>query len=439
MPQPPQRALQDASDRANRQPAVSRSGKQKAVTAEDDHWAQELAEIRREVQSVRDIYADSARETLLQTRDPRHSDYGDRAAMMRKVIMGPGSRSNSASFAVLKAANKPLIDEAKNAHKALTDGSRKRKRGSSFEEDVALYKQNLDHIDVDEMHIDLDCQQVRNLINKVVDNKIMKKGEFCSAIGLSNAAVNAFLKKFGPCEGDTSDVYANAWGWFKQREIAGLKMPNPNKKQKTDAAAAPATTSASTSAPAPAPVPAPAPAVASKSASAGPSKSRSTAAKPGARSTTTTPSLPDISQIQLELEETDEVEVYDTCDEIRRKISAHLRQPGVTQAQFCRDLYAQLREPRCAGIQSKQLADFRRKKGPRAGSTSSVFYAAYVYFEKLRLARGKPKSAHREAMEDIWECQGGFDREHDGRHAFVMSANSTPVMDQYGRVFGMPF
>ncbi|KAJ3542997.1 hypothetical protein NM208_g3800 [Fusarium decemcellulare] len=126
-----------------------------------------------------------------------------------------------------------------------------------------------------------------------------------------------------------------------------------------------------------------------------------------------TKALPDISDIQLYREETDEVPVYDDCNEIRRKIKAHMKTPGLTQAQFCRDLYAQLNAPKCKGIQSKQLTDFCRAKGANAGAKSSVFYAAYVYFEKLRIAQGKPLTKHRMDMEAVWP--GGFPRDRDDR------------------------
>lgn len=111
------------------------------------------------------------------------------------------------------------------------------------------------------------------------------------------------------------------------------------------------------------------------------------------------------------------VPVYETCDEVRRKINKHLLlTPGLTQAQFCRDLFAMLRGTKYTGLQSKQLNDFRNKNGPRAGCSSSVFYAAYVFFETARIAEGTPKSQHRLAMEYIWARHGGFDLKHDGRH-----------------------
>ncbi|CAJ2504331.1 Uu.00g117250.m01.CDS01 [Anthostomella pinea] len=143
--------------------------------------------------------------------------------------------------------------------------------------------------------------------------------------------------------------------------------------------------------------------------------------------------LPDTSAIRLPGEETNQVPVYDSCDEIRKKINAHLKTPGLTQAQFCRDIHAQLNQAKSKGIQSKQLADFRSKKGPNAGAKSVVFYSAYVYFEKLRIAQKKPKSSHREKMEEVWGA-AGIDREHDHTALVTVMAGEIPYSDQYGQL-----
>lgn len=253
--------------------------------------------------------------------------------------------------------------------------SRKRKSEVSSDEAIAAYKQNLDHINVDNMQLDLNCNAVRSLINKVIERGIYKKGEFCNTIGCSPTAVNRFLEKTGLTGGIDSDVYDRAWAWFKKRELAGLTMPA-------------ATASAS---------------------------------QKKAKITATRPSTADLNSIHLDGEETDSVPVFETCDVVRRKITAHLKTPGMTQAQFCRDLHAQLKMPGCKSIQSKMLNDFRGKKGAVAGCTSSVYYAAYVYFEKLRIAEGKPKSKHRLEMEKIYPR--GAERERDGRHGSVVWMN----------------
>jgi hypothetical protein len=46
-------------------------------------------------------------------------------------------------------------------------------------------------------------------------------------------------------------------------------------------------------------------------------------------------------------------------------------------------------------IQSKQVSDFLRKKGPTAGAERGLYYAAYVFFEKMRKYEGKSRSKTR--------------------------------------------
>ncbi|KAI0122354.1 hypothetical protein F4814DRAFT_408444 [Daldinia grandis] len=320
----------------------------------------------------------------------------------RPALQDASSRANQAPVlppSGTKAAGQPAATKitAPTSKVGATTG-KKRKSETSLDDDIAAYKQDLSHIETDHLAVHMSCNQVRGKINKLLDNNIMKKGEFCDAIGSTSRSLNTFLSKRGSMDGAGSPAYTDAWGWFRQRELAGLKMPDVKKRQKTEAAAV-----------------------------AGPSSAGSKATVPPVSGT-------DISNISLPREETDSVSVYDTCDEVRKKINAHLKTPGLTAAQFCRDIYAQLRQPKGKCFQSKQLADFRGKKGANAGCTSPVFYAAYIYFEKKRIAEGKPKSQHRLKMEDLWAMRGGFDREHDGRFAYIIPVGKSAHMDQYGLI-----
>lgn len=140
----------------------------------------------------------------------------------------------------------------------------------------------------------------------------------------------------------------------------------------------------------------------------------------------------DVSDIKLDGEEEGEVEVYDTCDEIRRKIAAYLREPDVTQAGFLREIAKGLSDPTVT-IQSAQLKAFQAKKGPTAGNTSRIFYASYVFFEKKRIQQKKPKSKLRLETEDAWETQGGIDTKNI-RERYICHADSRPFQDKLGRV-----
>ena len=268
----------------------------------------------------------------------------------------------------------PRIDEGRK-NDIVTNQSRgdgpidlsKKRKSDSAEAPI-----DLDDIDCEGMLVDQNCDQVRRKIRRFLDSGAMKVGEFCNAIGVSNKSLNDFLRQSGAMKGSGSATYDGAWEFFKKREIVGLKMPN--KKQKTST-----------------------------------SDNATSSATNGAARKTGNDAPVDISSIYLHQEEFDDVPVYDTCDEVRRKINNHLKKSNVTQAQFCRDLSAQLHSGQ--SIQSAQLGSFRNKKGANAGNMSSVYYAAYVFCEKLRIKEGKAKSMHRLDMEDIWP--GGTDREHN--------------------------
>jgi hypothetical protein len=97
---------------------------------------------------------------------------------------------------------------------------------------------------------------------------------------------------------------------------------------------------------------------------------------------------------------------------VRKKINAHFTKTGVSQAQFCRDIAAQTDGRK---VSTGQLNKFRDSKGPTIGNTSIVFYAAYVFFEKIRLKEDKKKSKHRLEMENIHPDGFDIDRLRDGR------------------------
>ncbi|RYP76491.1 hypothetical protein DL771_001725 [Monosporascus sp. 5C6A] len=361
------KALEDASNRAN----VAAGSEAHDAPPEEPSFEE---------------YLDDVGATLSMSK-PRWDKFKERALKYAKAKEDEGQLGNFSAY--------------RNPTKPNGSSSRKRKSETSLEDDIAAYKQNLDHIFVEDMPVDSTCNQVRGKINRLIDSSIMTKGEFCTATGLSNQNLNSFLSKKGTYGGSGCAAYRRAWQWFKQREIAGLKMPEVKKRQKREAD--------------------------------GPVTTTRSGARAGARSNPAVASRPDISNVYLPGEETDSVPIWDTCDEIRRKINAHLKTPGVTQAQFCRDLYAQLKAPKCKGIQTTQLAGFRSQKGPKAGCKSTVFYAAYVYFEKLRLATSKPKSKHRLDMEEIWGRRGGFDTEHDERTRLYWGRAGLRLREQRSR------
>lgn len=156
----------------------------------------------------------------------------------------------------------------------------------------------------------------------------MTKTAFAAAISVSMKSLANFLAMHGAFKGANSASYDNAWAYFKKREMVGLKLPvkKAAKMAKTDDAAA--TTSDATP------------------TSISTTSTTATAKAPaGTKKAQTSSAGVDISAIHLDGEEDDRVPIFDSCDEVRRKINAHLKKPGVTQAQFCRDILARMPPP----------------------------------------------------------------------------------------------
>jgi hypothetical protein len=199
------------------------------------------------------------------------------------------------------------------------------------------------------------------------------------------------MNQNGPTKGSNSMVYQNAFAFFKHRELNGIKAP---KKPKL------------------------------------------------------TPSDDDdkalnVSGITLEGESEGEVEVYDTCDSARQKIRAFLSaHPSITQASFCREISKTFHDGR--SVSSAVMSGFLGKEGPREGNAIAAFYASYVFFEKVRIRDGKPKSEFREIMEDIYDGterygsgKRGMDVKKRPDRRYIVSVGYRghgPVEDEFGQV-----
>ena len=141
----------------------------------------------------------------------------------------------------------------------------------------------------------------------------------------------------------------------------------------------------------------------------------------------------DVSGIEIFGEREEDVTIFDTCDDVRTKIQAHLRRPGITQASFLREIGKMYGEAR--PFQSKQLSDFLAKRGATAGNTSSVYYASYVYFEKLRLKSGASKSTKRQEIESQQPNGMPTDRR---RERYWVPNGTFPHEDEFGTVRTLP-
>jgi hypothetical protein len=236
-------------------------------------------------------------------------------------------------------------------------------------------------------------QQIRGKIKRFIDNGGMKVGEFMKAINVSSVSYYGFMKQNGNKKGHNSNTYYGAMRFFQKRAERGVPFPKKQKAAAPKAAAQGSTAAAAGDAPA------------------------------AWRS------------VELPGEAEDAVPIFDSCDEVRRKINAHLRKPAVTQAAFLRDLVAQFHGPRrpSRALQGAQLSRFRGQSGPVTGNTSGVYYAAYVFFEKERVAAGKPKTVHRRDMEVAW--LHGVDTKSNLNSVWTFGSGPA-YMDSLGRVSG---
>lgn len=198
------------------------------------------------------------------------------------------------------------------------------------------------------------------------------------------------MKQSGPTKGLGSNTYFGAFEFFKKRELAGVKMPR--KKQKTEV------------------------------------KSKDTKSSKDGKNNEK--DKYDVSEVHLDGEDQERVPIFDTCDDIRKKINAHLRVAATTNVGFVRQIAETFPNP--PDMAGRHLTAFLSKKGPTNGADSPIFYAAYVYFEKLRIKDKKPKSKKRQEMEVIWARKGGMERSKQPQTVIVRVGESWTI-DQYGQ------
>jgi hypothetical protein len=128
-----------------------------------------------------------------------------------------------------------------------------------------------------------------------------------------------------------------------------------------------------------------------------------------------------VSDISLDGEENGCVPVFDTCADIRRKISAHERK-GVTTKKAMLEAF---------NASAQQYKTFMKGSKSMQGAEKDIFYGAYVYFEKLRIKEEKKKSKKREDMEKVWG-RNGVPREQNDR--LLLMKGEHAFWNQYGQL-----
>ncbi|KAI1023022.1 hypothetical protein LB503_000447 [Fusarium chuoi] len=303
---------------------------------------------------------------------------------------GPPSLVNSSPMARGNPSGAPPIPAPVPAPAATTTSSRKRK--SDVGPDNAqenLFPDNVPDIDSEDerlaLHDSDTCNAIRRKIRNWIDSGAQKVGEFQKTIGVSGKSYNGFMNRTGTWDGENTDTYIKAHLFFKKRELQGLPLKaNKPKKAKTAASAK------------------------------------------------ALEEVLDVSNVDpLPGEADGTVPIYDTCDEIRKKIRPMLAKEGMTQAAFIRALNKNL--PEGKSVSPANMRYFMGRKGVRDGNTNITFYAAYVFFEKKRIQAGKPKTQFRQKMEKAWGNKG-FDIEHGANQQYTCFAGEEPVVDEFGKI-----
>jgi hypothetical protein len=194
------------------------------------------------------------------------------------------------------------------------------------------------------------------------------------------------MQQNGPDKGSGSDVYSEAARYFAKVLSSGqedeLLFTSSKKARRSVSPASSADSSVLL------------PTLPRPSISHSFSSNTSTTAPPGPPNPLFDP-LPPIKGIVLENELSDSYEPTLNCEQIRQLINQYFESTKDTQAAFLRTLMAQY-HTEDKKIQSVQLQRFRGMRGDMAGATNPVFYAANVFFEKLRRGKEKEKEKERE-------------------------------------------
>ncbi|KAG7406598.1 hypothetical protein Forpe1208_v013772 [Fusarium oxysporum f. sp. rapae] len=139
----------------------------------------------------------------------------------------------------MKALTESIIKDKQTEAATLKENatpasSKKGKTELSLNEEIAVYTADLNDT-VEHASFENDrlpsCNVIRTKLNKLFDSVIMNKAEFCRATGTNSNSLNKFRKQKGPFGGSNSAVWRNAYVWFQQREVMGLKMPDAKKRQ----------------------------------------------------------------------------------------------------------------------------------------------------------------------------------------------------------------
>ncbi|KAJ7706394.1 hypothetical protein B0H17DRAFT_1156689 [Mycena rosella] len=94
--------------------------------------------------------------------------------------------------------------------------------------------------------------------------------------------------------------------------------------------------------------------------------------------------------VELDTNSDGTIPVFDFPGEVRRKIRVLQGTPGWKVTVWLKEI---------GGVNHNSYSRFMAEKNKAFGAANSTYFAAYVYFEKVRIAEGKKKSAGRKQNE----------------------------------------
>ncbi|CAJ2509648.1 Uu.00g146740.m01.CDS01 [Anthostomella pinea] len=193
-----------------------------------------------------------------------------------------------------------------------------------------------------------DCNALRRKVWDFLEAESKPVSYMSILLRVRYSALQRFLSQWGSNEGLFNRVREKAFRFFKKRELAGSPMPINSVDKDKEAA------------------------------------------------------LLDVSGVEIAKGFRRKIEVYDTCDDVRSKLISYLTKPHVSREGLIQSLNEHGCLPGKERVTLETFIRFLCKHGPTEGNRSAVFYAGYVFFEKMRIRDGKEKSRFRLKMEEAW-------------------------------------
>lgn len=230
---------------------------------------------------------------------------------------------------------------------------------------------------VNELMSKFDCNAIRRKIQRFLARKTMTQTAMLKQMEVNSNSFRRFMSYKGKYQGSDNCCYSSALLFFDHLE----KQERAAKQQEKDTAKAATKTAGKTAG----------------KAAATPKLSRAEQAAKAQEL------FDKVNAVTLD----EPVYVFDDCDEVRKKIHELIESKAVTQSALLKEL----------DVNSNSMRRFLTTKGKREGCSNGVYAAAYVFFERLRIAEGKPKTGKRVKMES--EKPTGFSLQRDPTHTLV--------------------